>query len=116
MIFYQTTDCTVTVERIRWNLAITNFKCYQEDVEKNDEEKSEPLKIAKNFSIMRQPEAVANHLNLKICLKIMLLSCAVREKEDVDPVLPLKAEGKPHFVKCGSAEADVTRAASHDYP
>ena len=53
---------------------------------------------------------------LKICLRIILLSCSVRHKVEAEPVLPPKVEGKSYSVKHGSVEVCMMHVTSHDYP
>ena len=114
--FYQTTHCDVYAENIRWNETITNFKHWWEVIEKKAEDKSDSSKITKNVSFMRWYEDIAYHLNLKLGLRKMPLSHAVRDNAEVDPVFPPQVEVKPYPVKHGYAEAIMMHMESHDHP
>ena len=61
-----------------------------EAIEKKSEDKSDPPKNTKTFSIMRWSKVITDHLKLKIGLRKTPLSHAVRESVEVDHVSPTR--------------------------
>ena len=102
----------LTVNNLRWNHTIINFKYQKEAIEKRAEMTVDPPKLSKNFSIMKWwSKATSNHLSLMIGLWMIPLSFLVRKKEEKDHV----DDSKPHSAKCGSVESGMIHLAFHDH-
>ena len=88
MRFYVTINRNLTVDNVRWNPTIMNFKYQWEALEKKAKVTADPPNITNNFSITKWSKPPSDHLSLRIGLRMITLSYAVREKVEKDPVLP----------------------------
>ena len=78
MKFYVTKNRDLSIDNVRWNPIIINFKNQWKSLEKKAKVTADYPKVTKKFSMMKWSDSMTDHLSLRIGLRMMPLGYVVR--------------------------------------
>ena len=116
--YYEMVGRVITVDNIRWNPVIKNFKKQWESLKKRekDENSIETPKISKSLPIIKWSEAFIDFLNRVIGTRMVSLAHFMRDDVVPGTPLPALAANSPHSEACSSIEAEIVSRVSHADP